>query len=679
MTVVDHLVNLLKYHAHMYYIMDAPEITDSEYDQLYQQLVQLEKQNPELKRPDSPTNLVGFKVDGTPFAPVQHHKPLMSLGNVFNQTELSDFLNTLPKETTVALEFKLDGLAVALTYRNRQLVRAATRGDGIVGEDITANILMIRSVPKILDSQFPIEEFEVHGEVTMSLTVLESLNGVLKSLGKKPFANARNAAAGSLRQKDPTKVKERKLNFNPYGSDERLVRLTDVRTYDCLMEILANNFNTTATHTEVFDVSDIDAINQWYLNAHDLRSKLDFDIDGVVVKVNEYNVRGALGERNREPRWAMAYKFPAGTAITQVEGVDWQIGRTGVLTPVARLKPVSLMGVTVTNCTLHNADEVERLDLCIGDTVTVSRQGDVIPKVINVFTELRPRLQMRVIPPKYCPSCGRAVYRPDGEVFIRCRNDKCPDAMKAKISYLVSRECLDIEGLGDQITAGLVDATFFKQSIFDIFDIENTRKTLLEIGIGDKVTDKIINEISSKRCLRLDRLITSLGIPTVAGVTAKLIANKYRTPENFLEALKLGRLTPSTLSVISEIDGIGPITTREWITGLTETGYDITDSDRVPLINHLIEAIESKRISIEPMPEVQTKLQGNTYVITGSFDISRDIIKEKLIHLGAKVSGTVSANTTAVIAGREAGSKLKKAQSLGIPILNEQQLMDLLQ
>lgn len=685
---IDDLVNTLKYHQHRYYILDEPEISDAEYDQLYHQLKQLESLYPDYVRVDSPTRTVGITTTNTPFTPVRHHKPLLSLGNIFNQDELVGFLESIPNyhHQKLIAELKLDGLAVALTYRGRQLIRAATRGDGIVGEDITANALTINSIPKRVGPQYPEEEFEIHGEVTMRLSVLEKINQELIAQGKKPFANARNAAAGSLRQKDPEKTRARKLRFNPYGFDERFVQLTGIKDYEYLLTMLSLYFDTRGTMTTPIQQNHVNEIQDWYLKASDLRSKLDYDIDGVVIKVNDYHVREELGERNREPRWAVAYKFPAGTAVTTLEGVDWQVGRTGVLTPVARLKPVQLMGVTITNCTLHNADEIERLDLCLGDTVTISRQGDVIPKVVHVFKELRGQLQLRIMPPKKCPSCGRELYRPEGEVFIRCRNGKCPDIVKSKISYLVSRECLDIEGLGDQITAGLVDYGFFKKSIFEIFDIVATRKALLEIGVGEKVTDKIINEILIKRHLRLDRLITSLGIPTVAGTTAKLIANKYQNAERFLEVLKLGQLNPSTLSDISEIDGIGPITTREWITGLTEpdyswveVGYVLTDEDRVPLISHLINAIESKLISIEPMPEVQTKLQGNIYVITGSFDISRDIIKEKLIHLGAKVSGTVSANTTALIAGKDAGSKLKKAQSLGIPILDEQQLKDLLQ
>lgn len=671
---MDKLVGLVKYHQHLYYILDKPEISDAEFDGLYQALLKLEAEQPENVRPDSPTQTVGYVTTNTPFSPVEHFKPLLSLGNVFNEDELKQFIGTLPTDSYVALEMKLDGLAVALTYCNRQLVRAATRGDGVTGEDITANILTINSVPRRLNGYFPKEEFEVHGEVTLPLSALKDINDGLIAQGKKPFANARNAAAGSLRQKDPEKTRQRKLRFNPYGCDQRLIDLYKPATYEELIGLLSTNFDTRATMTKLVASDCMEDIQTWYLEAQEMRSKLDYDIDGVVIKVNEFIHREELGERNREPRWATAYKFPAGTAITTLEAVDWQVGRTGVLTPVARLKPVALMGVTVSNCTLHNLDEIARLDLCLGDTVTISRQGDVIPKVTHVFTELRPRLQQTVVAPKACPSCGQpTVMNPP---FLLCGNKECISIRIAKAVYLVSRDCLDIDGLGEQITAELVELDLFKYSIFDIFDLPQLSTCLEVAGVGDKVRAKIIHEVDQRRVMRLDRLIASLGIPGVAGTTAKIIANHFRTFENFKQSLIVGCREPSEFYDIGNLDGIGPITADAWAKGLLEI-HD-TESN-LNLAKNILTAEHSGLIRISSMPEIKSDLAGKTYVITGSFAMNRNHIKELLQQKGAKVSGSISPQTTALIAGENGGSKLSKAESLGIPVLNEQQLKDLLQ
>lgn len=677
---MDELVNLLKYHQHKYYILDDPEISDTEFDTLYRTLVDLEHANPGYRRLDSPTSQVGHPTGNTPFTPVTHYKPLLSLGNVFNEDELKQFIETLPKDSTVVGELKLDGLAVALTYNNRILVKAATRGDGVTGEDITANIRTIRSVPLVVDNHFPAEEFEIHGEVTMPWAEFDRLNEELQLAGKKPFANPRNAAAGSLRQKDPSKTKQRKLRFNPYGWDQRfadqMVKLhrsidtEDVTSYWYLHDILGLSFDNRATRSE--RLSTIEEIQIYYLRAIELRSEVGYDIDGVVLKVNDLNARKELGERNREPRWATAYKFPAGTATTTLEAVDWQVGRTGVLTPVARLKPVSLMGVTVSNCTLHNIEEIERLDLCISDTVTISRQGDVIPKVTHVFSELRGRMEWSVVAPKECPCCKTATVR-EGP-FIKCPNSQCKAILRAKAAYMVSRECFDIDGLGEQITAELVEVGLFNDNYFELFNETSLSADLKHAGVGDKVREKILKEVKDKRVMRLDRLIASLGLNGIAGTTAKIIANHFKTFENFKQSLLVGCQEPSEFYDIANLDGIGSITTEAWVTGLLAQR-----ENGINLAKDILAAEYQGWIVIEPMPEIQSDLAGNTYVITGSFDMNRNAIKERLAIKGAKVSGSISASTTALIAGKEAGSKLKKAQSLNIPIIDETQLKTLLQ
>lgn len=701
---MDELVNLLKYHQHKYYILDEPEITDAEYDQLYRALLELERAHPGKRRLDSPTFQVGYPIGNSSFEPVVHYKPLLSLGNIFNEDELDQFIETLPKDSTIIGELKLDGLAVALTYENRKLVKAATRGDGTTGEDITANIRTIRSVPLWLDSYFPHTEFEIHGEVTMPWVEFDRLNEELKQAGKKPFANPRNAAAGSLRQKDPEKTKWRKLRFNPYGWDERYANAMsermsreeteeEINSYSYLHYMLGLSFDNRATLT--MKLNSKEEIQKYYLKAIELRSELGYDIDGVVIKLNGLEARKALGERNREPRWATAYKFPAGTAVTVLEAVDWQIGRTGVLTPVARLKSVPLMGVTVSNCTLHNLDEINRLDLRVGDTVTLSRQGDVIPKITHVFHDLRPLGAVNITHPDRCPYCSFPTHYAIGNPFVRCRNTGCSGILKAKVAYHVSRECFDIDGLGEQITSALVDIDTFKENIFDLFDTNVMETAMSVAGLGTKVISNILEEIERKRTMRLDRLIASLGIPSVAGSTAKLIANFYRTVDNFVYRLEMALLNKSLLAEITDIHGIGDATVADWIKGLTEiptafedpttaeeflaSGHGAPVIQLPPLAELVLKAIKNKVIVVTDMPEIKSDLAGQTFVITGSFEMNRTLIKEKLTLKGAKVTGTVSDKTTALIAGENAGSKLKKAQSLGIKIITEAELKDLLQ
>lgn len=664
---IDHLVNLLKYHRHQYFILDEPTITDSEYDALYKRLSELEHENPTMRRLDSPTFQVGFPIDNEAFSPVIHYKPLLSLGNLFTEDDLKQFMETLPPDSEVMGEFKLDGLAVALTYHDRKLIRAATRGDGTTGEDITANIRTIRSVPLLLDGFFPSGEFEIHGEVTMPFAEFDRLNGELLRTGKKPFANPRNAAAGSLRQKDPEKTKRRKLRFNPYGWDQRFIDQLQLKrnvddewnanTYSNVHLMLGLSFDTRATVS--IKLTSIEDIQNYYTRAIESRSKLGYDIDGVVIKLNDLDARKALGERNREPRWATAYKFPAGTAITTLEAVDWQVGRTGTLTPVARLKSVPLMGVTISNCTLHNIDEITRLDLCIGDTVTISRQGDVIPKITQVYPELRGKLQWKVIAPEQCPCCGGKVER-EGVLLTCNKGYTCKDQLVQSVVYLVSRECLDIDGIGEQTIRLLVDAELLNEP-FQIFNFKHHEKELKELGMGDKVFENIVNSIEASKVVRLDRFIAAQCLPGIGLSTARLIANHFGSLEHMLEMADKGKHS------IIHIDGIGK-TAESMFTGYLGFNMIRTQLKKLATI-----------LTIEPMPAIQSELSGQIFVITGSFDMNRNQIKEQLTLKGAKVSGTISENTTALIAGANAGSKMKKATTLGIRIIEEPELKTILQ
>ena len=680
------LVDELNRYRHEYYIMDNPSIDDVTYDAMYHELLNLEKDYPSLKLESSPTQLVGYTPDLNRFAPVQHYQPLMSLGNVFNQEECIAWLDELPKEATEDLigEYKLDGLAISLTYVNRKLAYAATRGDGSVGEDITHNALVIKSIPKLLPSVYPSEEFEIHGEVVIPKATFEKLNAAMIESGSKPFANPRNAAAGSLRQKDSEITKHRGLKFYPYGSDERLVALAEISQYDQLMDLFGMAFDIRGTNTQILPL--FKDISFLYHNTIAHREALPFDIDGIVLKVNSYELRNQLGNRTREPRWATAFKFPAGVAQTRLVGVSWQVGRTGLVTPVARLDPVQLMGVTVSNCTLHNVMEIERLGLMIGDRVTVSRQGDVIPKIISIDGEFRSKKTLypssvaimrgdtqtlepyendlqQIIVPEFCPECREYLLQED--TYLRCVNNSCHAQRVAKLTYLASRECLDIDGIGEQIAYRFVQSNYI-QHPFDIFDPDllESAFTSERAHIGEKVMWNINNGIEKARTMRLDRFISALGLPGIAGSTAKLIAQFYLTYDALHQAHLQAQTNPEIARAIESIDGIGPVITDTWEKFL-QTKYVFNQMAKWNLI-------------IEPMPKPTSDLAGQTFVITGKFSLPRETIKERLQQKGAKVTGTVSANTTALLAGTDAGSKLTTAKKLGIPVYDESQFLTLL-
>lgn len=658
------LKGVIHEHQRNYHLFDAPTISDAEYDALLKQLIELEAGNPD---PDSPSQTVGFAVTDNTFALHAHHQPLLSLSNVFNEEELQQFLSTIPKDVNFVAEHKLDGVAVSLTYRNRLLTRATTRGNGEFGEDVTENIKTIRSVPLYLDSEiFPNGEYEIHGEIIIPHDEFARLNKELEEAGKKPFANPRNAAAGSLRQKDPHKCKWRKLVFVPYGWDERFAKAmtgrqsilpADKVSYFSLHSVLGISFDNNPTDSII--CSDVSELLVYYNQAMQLRSSLGYDIDGVVIKVNNLEVRNKLGQRSREPRWATAFKFPSMTTITTVESVDYQIGRTGILTPVARLKPVQLAGVTVSNCTLHNVDEIERLDLHIGDSVILSRQGDVIPKVTSVVKELRPDNAVKVAIPTKCPSCGGEVTK--ANVYISCiEMYKCTEQLVQTVLYLVSREVLNIDGIGEQTVRMLVDNHMLKNP-FQIYNFSFYKEALLAMGMGAKVYENIAANIEQRRTIRLDTFITALCLGNIGPSISRIIAEHFVSFDNMIEQTSVPDWS------IKHLDGIG-----DTIDDLF-TGYMGFASVRA----HLCQV--AKLINITDMPEKSKVLDGHTYVITGTFDLNRNIIKEKLLALGAKVSNTVSKDTTALFAGSSAGSKITKAEKLGIPIYDEDQLILILE
>lgn len=680
------LIDQLNQYRHEYYVLDSPSANDSVYDALYHELLLLEKEHPSLVQTNSPTRLVGYAPDLNRFAPVQHYKPLMSLGNVFNSEDVVTWLGELPPlvDADLVAEYKLDGLAISLTYRDHMFIRAATRGDGSIGEDITHNAMVIKSIPKQLPIEYPMGEYEIQGEVVIPRDIFNQLNSTIIASGGKPFANPRNAAAGSLRQKDSEITKHRGLKFYPYGADDRLIESAELKQYTDLIDLLGLAFDLRGTNTQfVPTYKDIMAL---YHQVIDMRDLLPFDIDGLVLKVNSFETRNTLGMRTREPRWATAFKFPAGVAQTQLIGVSWQVGRTGLVTPVARLKPVQLMGVTVSNCTLHNVDEIVRLDLLIGDIVNVSRQGDVIPKITSIIGEARSGKTcypasvgimrcdtqtiepytndlQKIIIPEFCPEC-REYLEKEGS-YIRCVNYYCQAVRVAKLTYLASRECLDIDGIGEQIAYHLIHSNYI-QHPFEIFDADllESAFTSERAHIGEKVMWNINNGIEKARTMRLDRFISALGLPGIAGSTAKLIADYYMSFDKLREAHLTALENPAIGHEIENIVGIGPVIGDTWAKFLTE--------------QYIFKIMDRLNLNIQPMPQPTTEFMGQTFVITGKFSIPREVIKEALQQRGAKVSGSVTASTTALLAGGDEGSKYKTAKKLGIPIYDETFLTQLI-
>ena len=658
------LIQLIAKHNHAYYVMDQPTISDSEYDHLFHQLKALEEQYPELVQADSPTTKVGGQALSK-FESVTHVVPMLSLGNVFNKEDLFAFARRveerLPNQKVqYEVELKLDGLAISLWYENGVLVRGVTRGDGETGEDITQNVKTIRNLPKVLHSEkYEIPRLlEVRGEVLMPKSGFEKLNADQEAKGEKTFANPRNAAAGSLRQLDPNIAAARPLAFYAYGIAQCEPNHGLTTMHDSLQWLTELGFQIAERQ---YLCNSIQEVQQRYEQIQQERPNLQVEIDGMVVKVDDLKQQQQLGFLSREPRWATAYKFPAQAALTTVEQIDWQVGRTGTLTPVARLNPVFVGGVTVSNVTLHNIGEIHRLDVRIGDTVSVYRTGDVIPKVEKVWPEFRPAEAEVVHLPESCPVCASPVVMPEGEALARCSGGLYCAAQRIEaIRHFVSRKAMDIEGLGDRWVESLLRLDLLKD-VADIYHLHEHRETLLGIEkMGEKSVQNLIDAIEASKKTTLARFIYALGIRGVGETTARMLANTFQT----LEALKA-----ANVEALKKTPDVGDIT-AEWIADFFLAPHNIEVLDRLIAAGIHWDA---------PTAPTRQPLNGESWVLTGTLEqMTRDQATQMLQVLGARVSGSVSSKTKCVVAGEKAGSKLEKAAKLGIPVMNETDFLSLM-
>ncbi|RKG47237.1 NAD-dependent DNA ligase LigA [Acinetobacter cumulans] len=658
------LIQILAQHNHAYYVMDQPTIEDSEYDQLFHQLKALETQHPEYIQADTPTNKVGGKALSK-FESVTHAVPMLSLGNVFNQEDLFAFARRIEErlpnqKIEYDVELKFDGLAISLWYEHGVLVRGVTRGDGETGEDITQNVKTIRNLPKVLTSasaEIP-ALLEVRGEVLMPKAGFEKLNAENEAKGEKTFANPRNAAAGSLRQLDPSIAASRPLAFYAYGIAQCEPNHGQSTMSASLEWLTQFGFAVGERH---FVCDSIQAVQQAYEQINTERPELTVEIDGMVIKVNDLKQQQTLGFLSREPRWATAYKFPAVAALTTVDNIDWQVGRTGTLTPVARLNPVSVGGVTVSNVTLHNIGEIHRLDVRIGDTVSVYRSGDVIPKVEKVWPEFRPVDAVEVHLPESCPVCASPVVMPEGEALARCSGGLYCAAQRIEaIRHFVSRKAMDIEGLGDRWAESLLHLDLLKD-VADIYSLHEHRDKLLTIEkMGEKSVQNLIDSIENSKKTTLGSFIYALGIRGVGETTARMLANTFQT----FDAIRV-----ADLDALKKTPDVGDIT-AEWIVDFFQAPHNLEVVERLLAAGIHWDA---------PVAPSRQPLNGESWVVTGTLStMGRDEATQLLQTLGARVSGSVSSKTKCVVAGEKAGSKLEKAEKLGIPVINEAEFIELM-
>ncbi len=658
---IDRLRADIEAHNYAYYVQDNPSIPDAEYDRLLRELETLEQQHPELITSDSPTQRVGAPVkDG--FATVSHQIPMLSLGNAFSAEELSQFVRRIRErlekagepETAPAFccEPKLDGIAVALHYEQGVLVQAATRGDGYTGEDITGNVRTIDSVPlRLRGSGWP-AWLEVRGEIYMPKAGFEALNDRALSHGEKTYMNPRNAASGSLRQIDPAVTRERPLEFCAYGYG----RIDDGDLSDSQFERL-HQFHQWGfrINPEMTRVSSEAEMMAFYDQLAEKRDGLPYEIDGIVYKVDSIALQEVLGFVSRAPRWAVARKFPAQEATTVLEKIDFQIGRTGAVTPVARLKPVVVGGVTVSNATLHNMDEIDRLDLHEGDTVIIHRAGDVIPKVLAAVPEKRPPGARKVPLPDHCPICDSEITRLDGEVVARCTGGVTCGAQRLEaLKHFVSRKAMDIDGVGEKLLQTLIDRQWVMY-FSDLYRLERDQLLILD-RMAEKSADNVIAALEQSKQTTLPRFLFALGIREVGETTARNLALHFGN---------LDALQRSSLEALEAVSDVGPIMARH-----IREFFD-QDHNREEIRALIGLGVTWEEITSDPAAE-EGPLSGQTWVVTGKLETAtRDDVKADLQALGAKVAGSVSAKTSCVIAGPGAGSKLSKAESLGISVIDE--------
>lgn len=658
---IDTLRQDLRRYEYEYHVLDNPTIPDAEYDRLFHQLKALEAAHPELITADSPTQRVGAKpLSG--FAQIRHEIPMLSLDNAFSDEEfyafvkrIEDRLIRLPEPLTFCCEPKLDGLAVSILYVNGVLTQAATRGDGTTGEDITANIRTIRNIPLQLLMDNPPTRLEVRGEVFMPHAGFERLNQQALEKGEKTFANPRNAAAGSLRQLDPKITSKRPLVLNAYGIGiAEGVDLPNTH-YDRLQWLKSIGI---PVNPEIRLCNGTDEVLDFYRDIQNKRSSLGYDIDGTVLKINDIALQEKLGFISKAPRWAIAYKFPAQEELTRLNDVEFQVGRTGAITPVAKLEPVFVAGVTVSNATLHNGDEIERLNIAIGDTVVIRRAGDVIPQIIGVLHDRRPADARPIIFPKTCPVCDSAIVRIEGEAVARCTGGLfCAAQRKEALKHFVSRKAMDIDGVGGKLIEQLVDRELVHTPA-DLFKLDLTTLTRLE-RMGTKSAENALASLEKAKNTTLARFIFALGIREVGEATALNLANHFKT----LEALQ-----NADLEALQQVPDVGEVVANRILAFWHEP-------HNVAVVNDLIQqGVHWDDVEVKEVGD--NLFKGKTVVLTGTLtQMGRNEAKALLQEMGAKVSGSVSAKTDFVIAGDAAGSKLTKAQELGVAVLTEEEFL----
>jgi DNA ligase (NAD+) len=659
---LDALREEIRRHEHLYYVLDAPEVSDADFDRLMQELKQLEAEHPELVTPDSPTQRVGGKPrEG--FVKVQHSRPMLSLDNALNEQELRNWERRVRElagtdKIEYVCELKMDGMSLALWYRGGRLERGITRGDGSVGEDVTSNVRTMRSVKLSIDpatlkrAGIP-ADFEVRGEVIMPLKDFERMNEDRERQNLSKFANPRNAAAGTIRILEPNIVAERRLDFYAY------FLLVDGQYFPeqhskALEALSYAGFKVNPQHAIARNVDELLAFID---KGEQMRDKLPYEIDGIVIKVNSTRLQQRLGFTGKAPRWAIAYKYAARSGTTQIEDIKAQVGRTGKLTPVAWLKPVPIGGTTVTRATLHNQDEIERLGVKIGDWVIVERGGDVIPKVVKVLEDNEhPRGHKAFHMPDRCPVCGGHIVRVEGEADHRCVNANCPAKLQGSILHFASRSVMNIEGMGDSLVSQLTDRGLVKD-VGDIYELTKDKLLTLE-RIGDKSAENLLAEIERSRKLPLERVIYGLGIRFVGERTAEFLAEHFGSMDALMKA---------SVDELKEVNEVGP--------RVAESIRQFFDE---PRNQELVKHLRKYLTFTGKKKERGTALAGKTFVLTGTLaNYSREDAKRMIEDAGGKVSGSVSKKTDYVVAGEDPGSKLDKAKELGVKVIDEEEMLEL--
>jgi DNA ligase (NAD+) len=670
---IEDLRRVIEHHRFLYYVLDKPEITDAEFDRLFRELQKLESDFPELLTANSPTQKVGA-APSTAFKQVHHRIPMLSLSNAMSDEDLDLWSarilrglelegNDAGQKIEYVCELKIDGLSIGLTYRNGHLVEGATRGNGDVGEDVTLNLKTIPQLPVELksSSRYKIPELlEVRGEVYLPISSFNKLNDAMTKEGQQPFANPRNAASGSLRQKDPRITAKRKLGLWTYFAYVSDPQIKEPSTHSQTLEMLAEFGLPVSPHCEV--VAGIDKVKVFCQSWFDKRHSLDYQTDGVVIKLDKRSYWPQLGSTAHSPRWAIAYKYPPDEEETIIENIEYDVGRTGAVTPAARLKPVKLAGTTVKRATLHNFEQIARLDVRVGDTVVVRKAGEIIPEVLRVIIEKRPPKSVAVVEPTNCPVCGEGLERLGTEVVLRCLNLSCPAQTQRRLEHWVSRDAMDIEGLGEVLVKQLLDSNLIRDPS-DLYELTEEKLLRLE-RMGSKSAQKVLANIDASRNRPLANIIFALGIRHVGSQMAETLAENYASMNDLIAA---------TDSDLDSLSGVGPaiaVAIREY--------FGVADN------RALIKRLSAVGVNLASSQKAVVKsdnqsLAGKTFVLTGTLPTLERAAAEKLIKAhGGKVSSSVSKKTDYVLAGESPGSKLSKAQELGITVIDESQLQELI-